>query len=337
MIKSLIDEAVANGAQRRRACAQIGVSLRTIERWASAERDRRCDSRSSPGNALSTDEQAKILEVATSVEFRDLSPKQIVPMLADRGQYLASESTFYRVLRQHKLLHRRGRARPPQPRSRQHVATGPWQVASWDITYLQSNTRGRFFYLYLFMDVWSRKIIGWQVHENESAEYAATLVETIRRDAEGSTDLSGWVVHSDNGSPMKGATMLATMQRLGVVPSFSRPQVSNDNPYSEALFRTLKYTPNYPRIFASMKHARAWVAEFVAWYNDRHLHSTIGYVTPSARHSGADACLLQKRRAVYQLARQQRPERWARNVRTWERPLAVYLNPDTQTRREKAA
>ncbi len=210
-----------------------------------------------------------------------------MPRLADQGRYIASEATFYRVVHAANLQHARGRARPAAARPREHAASGPWQVASWDITYLPSSlVRGEFFYLYLVEDVWSRKILGWEVHEVESADLGAALVERIRRDAR-DIDLTGWVLHADNGGPVKGATMLATLQRLGVVTSFSRPSVSDDNPYSEALFRTLKYCPEYPSAgFATIADARAWVTRFVAWYHHDHRHSGIAYVTPEQRHTG---------------------------------------------------
>lgn len=328
MIRELVETAVAAGARRKVACEYLGLTARTLERWADQEADRRQGPRTAPANQLSELERRKIIALATSPEFRDQSPKQIVPQLADRGEYLASESTFYRVLHAADLQHHRARSRPPVARPHEYNATAPWQVASWDITYLPSLVRGQFFYLYLVEDVWSRKILGWEVHVEESADLAAALVERIRQD-HGDRDLRGWVLHSDNGSPMKGATMLATLQRLGIVPSFNRPSVSDDNPYSEALFRTLKYWPKYPSAgFASVTAARTWVAQFVDWYNHQHQHSSIGYVTPAARHAGDDVAILAARRAVYERARRRHPERWAGDPRSWERPLTVTLNPE---------
>ena len=337
MIRALIDEAVAAGARRSAACEVLGLSVRTVERWADHDADRRHGPNTEPANKLSAAERRKLIAVATSPEFRDQSPKQIVPRLADRGEYIASESTFYRVLHDEDLQHHRSRARPPVARPHEHVATGPWQVASWDISYLRSFVRGRFFYLYLIVDVWSRKILGWDVHEAESSELAAALIERIRVEA-GHLDLTGWVLHSDNGGPMKGATMLATLQRLGVVPSFSRPSVSDDNPFSEALFRTLKYCPDYPTAgFASVADARAWVGRFVHWYNHEHQHSSIGYVTPAARHTGDDVAILAGRQAVYDRAARRHPERWASNPRTWDRPSVVTLNPENTRKPDRFA
>jgi transposase InsO family protein len=288
-------------------------------------------------NKLSDVERRKVVTIATSLEFRDQSPKQIVPTLADRGEYIASESTFYRVLHENGLQQHRGRSRPPMPRPRGHAAYGPWQLGAWDITYLRSHIRGQFFYLYLVEDVWSRKILGDAVHDMESTDFAADLIERIRVDA-GDIDLRGWVLHSDNGGPMKGATMLATMHKLGIVPSFSRPRVSDDNAYAEALFRTLKYCPEYPsKGFATVENARAWVTRFVAWYNNVHLHSSIGFVTPSARHAGEDIAILAERRRTYARARRRRPARWSRNTRPWNRPEIVTLLPETQQISQTAA
>jgi transposase InsO family protein len=324
----LVEEAVANGARLDAACAALGLTGRTLQRWVTQPVDARRGPNHVPANKLTDGERRKLVEVATSPEYRDCSPKQIVPLLADRGTYLASESTFYRVLHDERLQHRRGRARAPAHRPREHTADGPWQVASWDITYLRSQIRGQFFYLYLVEDVWSRKILGWDVHEAESAELAAALIERIRVDAT-DHDLAGWVLHSDNGGPMKGATMLATLQRLGVVPSFSRPRVSDDNPFAESLFRTLKYCLEYPVAgFASVEQARAWLARFVSWYNTEHQHSGIGYVAPADRHSGDDVAVLAARRALYAKAQRRHPERWSCTTRSWGRPLTVTLNPE---------
>jgi transposase InsO family protein len=216
--------------------------------------------------------------------------------------------------------HLSGRAIPMIKSLRENV----W---SWDITYLKSALRGCFFYLYLVVDIWSRKIVGWSVEASESTDSAAELFRRIC--AELDLDPEGLVLHSDNGGPMKGSTMLATLQRLGVVPSFSRPHVSDDNAYSESLFHTLKYRPSYPsRPFESIEEARAWVADFVAWYNGLHLHSSISFVTPEDRHSGRDTLLLERRRHVYERARRRHPERWSGATRNWEHVEKVRLNPE---------
>jgi transposase InsO family protein len=333
-VLDLVKEAVAGGARKARACELLGVPLRTVERWQRfGLEDRRSQAvRPRPANALSAEERERVLALLCSPEYRDLSPKQIVPRLADAGIYLASESTCYRLLREAKLLQHRERSRPATSRKPgSHEATGPNRVWSWDISYLPTQVRGIFFYLYLVVDLYSRKVVGWQVHDHESSEAAsaliteACLVEGVYRDQ--------LVLHADNGAPMKGETLLATLQRLGVMPSFSRPSVSDDNPYSEALFRTVKYRPWYPeRPFASLAEARAWVERFVGWYNEEHRHSAIRFVTPAARHRGEDHALLAQRHAVYQAARAKNPERWTRHTRDWTPLGSVWLNPPNRRR-----
>lgn len=317
------------GARRAPACGLLGLSVRTVERWRTAQGDdARHGPRHPPTNKLSGAERTVLLATVNSAPFRDLSPHQIVPRLADLGRYLASESTIYRVLRAERLLTHRGRAKAPRGRAvRAHVATGPDQVWTWDITYLRTPVRGRFLYLYLMMDIWSRKIVGWAVHEVESAALAATLfTDTCRAHR---LAPAGIVLHADNGGPMKGATMVVTLERLGVLASFSRPGVSNDNPFSESLFRTLKYRPDYPaRPFANLAAARRWVGAFVRWYNTEHLHSAIRFVTPADRHAARDVAILAARRALYVAARTRSPARWSGGTRNWAPPTEVTLNPE---------
>jgi transposase InsO family protein len=323
-----VDEAVVQGARKTSACAEVGLSVRTIQRWRvqGGGADARRGPRKPPANKLSLDERQKVLETVNLPEFRNMAPNQIVPRLADQNIYLASESTMYRILREDKQLAHRQRSRPAtHSRPREYVAMGPCEVWSWDITYLRSSVRGLFFYLYMLEDIWSRKIVGWEVHEHESTELAAELFR--RPCTELNLDPTGLVLHQDNGGPMKGSTMLATLQSLGVVASFSRPRVSDDNPYSEALFRTLKYRPEYPSDpFGSVHDARSWVASFVAWYNTQHQHSSIRFVTPEQRHDGLDRAILANRQVVYQLARSRHPNRWSGTTRNWKPILEVGLN-----------
>jgi putative transposase len=327
-----VAEAHASGARRTQACALLGITLRTIQRWQQSG-EVLSDGRSTrdfvPANKFSEQERQAVLSVANSAEFAALPPSQIVPRLAERGQYLASESTFYRILRDAKQLRHRQTSRVATPRHKPKAlkATAPNQLYSWDITYLPTSIKGVFLYLYLFMDVYSRKIVGWQVYERESSEWAADILrDIVRREGIKSHQVT---LHSDNGGPMKGATMLATLQTLGIVPSFSRPAVSNDNPYSEALFKTLKYRPDYPvRPFADLNEARCWVTGFVDWYNHDHRHSAIQFVTPEQRHTGQDRAILRRRKSVYETAKRQHPERWCGEIRNWNPVQVVYLNPD---------
>lgn len=329
----LIEQACRAGARRERACAELGITGRTYRRWTSGggvKTDRRPEAvRPAPPNKLSEKEREEVLEVCHLPQYASLPPSQIVPALADQGEYLASESTFYRVLRQADEQHHRGRSRRPQRHNvpASHCATGPCEVWSWDITYLAGPVRGLFYYLYLILDIYSRKIVGWEVFERESAEHAAKVIRRAVL-AEGCTG-TPLVLHADNGSPMKGATLRVTMQQLGIEPSYSRPRVSNDNPFSESVFRTCKYRPDFPTGgFADLEAARTWVHGFVRWYNDEHRHSGIQFVTPSQRHSGQDRAILAKREAVYGIAKMKKPERWSGATRNWRPVGEVWLNPE---------
>jgi putative transposase len=335
---SLVNAAIAAGARQERACSAISLSERTLQRWQhnQSRGDQRPTRVQTPKNQLSELERQSLLTVVNSDEFGHLAPSQIVPRLADRGQYIASESTFYRVLKAHNQLQHRSAERPRQQRSKPRAlrATAPNELFSWDITYLPTLVIGVYFYLYLFVDIFSRKIVGWQIYETESSELASEVMRDIcERENIAPNQV---VLHSDNGSPMKGATMLVTLQALGVMPSFSRPAVSNDNPYSESLFKTLKYRPNYPaRAFENLFAARQWVGTFVHWYNHEHRHSAVRFVTPDQRHAGQDTVLLAKRVEVYEAAKAKNPQRWSGSTRNWEPVRVVHLNPDQQVNVKK--
>ena len=338
---ALIEQAWRSGARLRAACDIVGLHVRTFERWKRPQSelgDRRAAGKRrapAPPNKLSDAERAQALEILNSEQFKDLPPSQIVPCLADQGRYVASESTLYRLLRQAGQLTHRRSERAPQPRHKPRalVATAPNQVYCWDITYLPSQVRGSYFYLYLFVDLFSRKAVGWQVFDCESADLAsALLVDICLRHAIAPDQLT---VHSDNGAPMKGETMLATMQRLGVAASRSRPAVSNDNAFSESLFRTLKYRPELPvKAFEDVLQARRWAAELVHWYNHEHCHSAIGFVTPQQRHEKLDEAILNERAKVYAAARQANPNRWSGQARNWAHIAQVNLNPQTVKEQE---
>ena len=336
---ALLTQACDAGSRLRPACALIGLSERTVQRWqrpaAGDDGDLRASfkrSASPPPNRLSDTERQAALALLNSEEFKDLPPSQIVPRLADQGRFVASESTLYRLLRSAGQLTHRRTERAPQQRSRPRalVARRPDQIYCWDISYLPTEVRGSYFYLYLFVDLFSRKIVGWQVYDTESAERASQLLTDIcTRQQIAPQQLT---LHSDNGAPMKGETMLATLQRLGVAASRSRPAVSNDNPFSEALFRTLKYRPQLPvKPLPSLLHARRWVTQLVHWYNQDHRHSAIGFVTPEQRHQQIDQALLRGRAAVYSAARDRHPCRWSGATRNWTCIAEVHLNPDKPT------
>ncbi len=331
MILQNIKEATVSGARLSEACKYFEISPRTIQRWKKCPEsgeDQRRGPKTLSGNQLTSKEKKKVLKIVNSPEFRDISPNQIVPALADQGVYLASESTMYRILRKEKLNTHRSSSRPPKNKKpREYIAEKPNAVWSWDITYLKGPVRGTFYYLYMIMDIWSRKIVGWEVYSVESDFYASLLMdmacqkEGVRKDT--------LTVHQDNGSPMKGATLKATFDRLGVTPSYSRPHVSDDNAFSESLFRNLKYRPEYPtKPFQSIEAARNWVTHFVSWYNTEHKHSAIRYVTPKQRHNCEDKQILDYRHEVYEAAKKEHPERWTGKTRNWNFIQKVYLNPE---------
>jgi transposase InsO family protein len=335
VILSAVADAQRAGARLTSACDAIGISARTVERWRTqpGADDRRAGPRRRPHNAYTPAEEERVIAVLKNPHYAGLSPKQLVPRVADEGRFVASESKLYRLQRQ---LGLRPQKRPVSQRdvaraTTMHTATRPNQVWSWDITWLPSTIRGEFYYLYLVMDVWSRRIVGWSVELSESSELAAALAQRVCR--EQCISPGSLVLHSDNGSAMRGNTMLATLQRLGVMPSFSRPHVSNDNPYSESLFRTLKHTPAYPKFpFHALDDATRWVRRFVDWYNTEHRHGGIRFVTPDERHSGREHQVLARRDAVYKRAQRAHPERWTGNTRNWTPIGPVKLNPQCETK-----
>ncbi len=325
-VLKLILEACKSGARKSKAAQLLGLTIRTLQRWSQKGlSDNRKGSRVAPGNKLSDDEKARIVNVLKSPELADSNPNQIVPKLADLGIYLGSESTMYRILRELKMNMHRQASQPAKRHSPDLlIANAPNQLWSWDITYLPSTVRGRFFYLYMVMDLYSRKAVACQVYEYESGELAADLITDACLREKISKDQV--TLHSDNGSPMKCATMLAKLQDLGVIPSFSRPSISNDNPYSESLFRTLKYRPEYPdKPFKTLFEAREWANRFIHWYNKEHLHSSIHFVTPEDRHNGRDIKILANRQHVYQEAKSKNPERWSGKTRNWNPATEVVL------------
>lgn len=337
-----LHEAIHAGARKSMACAEVGLSLRTLQRWTETQiikaDARTTTQRPVPANALSEKERQAIITLCNSPEYVNLPPSQIVPRLADQQRYLASESTFYRLLRATGQQHHRGRSQRPGRHAAPttYAARMPNRVWSWDITYMPSPVRGKHYYLYLIVDIYSRKAVGWEVHEEESGENAAAL---LQRSVISERCLrEPLVLHSDNGAPMKSVTLLSKMYDLGVTPSRGRPRVSNDNPYSESLFRTLKYCPQWPSSgFANLDAARSWVRDFMRWYNHEHRHSRIRFVTPAERHRGQDHQILTRRHELYEQARQANPQRWSGRTRNWEPIGTVLLNPDRDELCEKQA
>jgi len=312
--------------------------VRTIQRWYHEKSGRFFEDarpgaiRPIPSNKLSLEETALILETCNSEEFANYPPGYIVPTLADDSRYIGSESTFYRILKSAGQLANRSLAKSRHQRTKPSakIATKPNEVWTWDISYLATQTRGQHYYLYLIVDIFSRKIVGADVYEQELGELAADFLQrTVWSEK---CINKGTVLHSDNGSPMRSFTMQAKMRDLGVASSYSRPRVSNDNPYSESLFRTTKYHHSWPKDgFKSLSEARDWVTNFVDWYNKMHKHSGIKYVTPEQRHNGLDAQLLLNRKETYLKAQQANPSRWRNNIRDWGYIDEVALNPESKS------
>lgn len=337
-----ICKAVEDGARRNLACEEIGISLRTLQRWTE-DGDVGADARPgavrpAPCNKLTEEERQQILDECNKPEHASLPPSQIVPKLADQGVYIASEASFYRILKAADQQHERGRAqkrRATQPPTT-HVAKAPNEVWMWDVTYLPSRTRGLFYYLYSVEDLCSRKSVAWEVHESESGEHAAALMtRAVLREKCFRKPL---VLHSDNGSPMKSQTLQAKLYELGIQPSHSRPRVSNDNAYVESFFRTMKYSPQWPsQGFVSLDEARHWVERFMRWYNEEHRHSAIKFVTPAQRHRGEDIAILAERQNVYTAAKARHPARWSGATRNWTPVSEVALNPRRPEQEKEAA
>lgn len=328
-ILDLVSEANNSGARIQRISPIVGCCSRTLKRWSKSQEDKRPLRKDFiPSNKLSQEERESIINLANSKTYKNLSVHQIVPKLADKGIYIASESTMYRVLHEHKQLQHRHKQRiatkvKPLPL----VASKPNQIYSWDITYLPTTVQGIFYYLYLFMDIYSRKIVGWQIYTKQSSSLASEIIKDIAISE--NIKPNEVTLHSDNGSPMKGVTFLTTLQKLGIMPTFSRPSVSDDNPYSESLFKTLKYTPTYPsKPFDDVVSARAWCHTFVEWYNNEHCHSSIQFVTPTQRHLKQDKSILKARHRVYEKAKAKHPARWSSTTRKWTHIKEVHLNPN---------
>lgn len=286
-----------------------------------------------PAHALSDDEREAILQVANEPRFAEAPPARIVPVLADENIYLGSESSFHRVLRAAGQSGHRGRAKAPRKSKppTTHVATAPNQVWCWDMTYLPTIVAGVWFYLYLILDLYSRKIVGWEIHATDDSDHAAHLVRRTALAESIHCQEDKPVLHGDNGSTVKATTVLAMLQWLGIKPSYSRPRVSDDNAYAEALFRTAKYRPEFPDGgFKDLEDARRWGAQFVHWYNFEHRHSGIKYVTPTQRHAGEDVEILRDRHKLYLKAREANPRRWSRSTRDWMPVAAVTLNPERE-------
>ncbi len=292
----------------------FGISTRTIQIWRKTGlKDNRKGSKKRVHNRLSEAEELKIVEVVTSDKHKDHTAGEIVAYLATRGQYIGSERSIYRVLERKTVVvfgkkRNRRKSEPVEIK-----ASKPDVLWSWDISYLKSAIRGLYYYLYLFTDIYDRYIVGWAVHEEESGKLAKKLFKEISA----KHNVEGITLHSDNGGPMRSHTLRATLEKLNVLQSFSRPSVSNDNAYSESLFSTLKRRAGYPKSFKSIEEAREWMSEFVDWYNNEHMHTRLNYITPAQRRNGKCQDIFDRRYKTFEKARSKHPERWSGKIKNW--------------------
>ena len=324
-----------------RACRAFGVSPRTWAHRRQASEGRLAPRRSRasgkprrlPEWTIPPSERELVRAELCSERFCDLAPAQVYATLLDEGTYLCSSSTMYRILREHGLTkqRRRGHRRTGYAVPRVQ-AMGPNQVWSWDISRLRGPRKREWFYLYVLLDIYSRKIVGWSVDIVESDKVAKQLISTsCRREGVEPNELT---MHSDRGAQMTSITIAELLEDLGVTGSLSRPRVSNDNPFSEAHFKTTKYRPDYPAQFDSIDEARAWMRRFVHWYNHDHYHSAISYLHPADVHTGRASDVVAARQIVLDAAYQVNPARFRRHPPIAEAPpVEAWINkPTTQTK-----
>jgi putative transposase len=344
MIVTDINKAIHAGATLQRSCNVVGINTSTFWRWHKAgilSEDKRATAfRPVPRNKLSPCEEQAVLDICCQEEYADLPPTQIVPLLLDKEIWHGSESTYYRILRRHKMQNHRGHSAKPVKRHPPRLsANKPNDVWCWDVSLLKTTVLGQFYYLHLFLDLYSRKIVLAEVLLSESAENASMLTEqAVARERTVFQHQLPRVLHSDNGGPMRSATLQGTLQNLGVTRSFNRPHTSNDNAFAESVFKTLKYCVKYPTSgFKTLEEAQDWVLAFTRWYNNEHLHSGLNFVTPNQRHNGQDKAQLTHRKEVLESARLKHPERWSKATRNCEPVGEVYINKPAENELELAA
>jgi putative transposase len=280
-----------------------------------------------PPRSLKEEEKQRVLEVLRSERFVDQSPRQVYATLLDEGVYLCSVRTMYRFLEEAgEVKERRAVRRQPVYQKPELLATDPNQLWSWDITKLKGPVKGKHYHLYVLLDVFSRYVVGWLLAEHESAELAEVLIaESCKREG---IERGNLTIHSDRGAAMTSHTVAELLADLGVNKSHSRPHVSNDNPFSESQFKTLKYQPEFPERFGSLEDARAFLNQFFEWYNHVHCHTGIGLVPPASLHSGEAHQRVERRRQVLAAAYAKHPERFVNKVpEPPALPEAVWINP----------
>jgi putative transposase len=311
------------------ACQVLGVPRSSLYRARQPKAEPA--PRPTPDRALSLEEKVEVRQLLNSERFQDCPPRQVYATLLDDGVYLCHWRTMYRLLDEHQeVQERRNQLQHPVVAKPQLVATGPNQLWSWDITKLKSLTKWSYYYLYVILDVFSRFVVGWLIAEQERADLAQQLIATTcRREGISPDQLT---LHSDRGPSMRSKTVAQLLVDLGVTKSHTRPYTPNDNPYSEAHFKTLKYRPDFPDRFGSLIIARSWAQTFFPWYNYDHYHSALGLLTPAMVHYGQALAVRTQRLQVLQAAYQAHPERFVRGEPSLpDLPQAVWINPPQLT------
>lgn len=320
-----------NGARLFKACEVLELSVSTFRRWKSgATQDRRKGACKRVPRKLSREEQDLIIQTCCSHEYKDSNPYEIHASLLDKGTYIASVSSFYRVLKKNNLIHHRRNTKPCKSHKRpeEKIATGPNQVWCWDITWIKTDIRGLYLYAYVIIDIWDRSIVKWSIHDREDDALAQELFQKAFRD----TGYPNVFIHSDNGNPMKGATLMALFYDLGIANGYSRPRISNDNPFIESWFKSLKYDVAYPGKFSGIDAARQWFTDFVHAYNTRHSHSGLYFITPGQMRNGEYESIAENRNRVMKEAYRKTPHRWSQKVKQLPDKHLVVLNPSADTR-----
>lgn len=322
-------EALAQSLPVGQACEILAFPRSSLYRSRQPDQVRPSPVYPTPARALTPDERKVVRDLLESERFVDHSPYEVYATLLDEGVYYCSISTMYRILHEHEeVQERRNQRRHPTYTKPELLATGPNQVWSWDITKLRGPVKWHYYYLYTMLDIYSRYVVGWLLAEQESAALAQQLItvscekqQILRHQL---------TIHSDRGSPMIAHSVAQLLDLLGVAKTHSRPYTSNDNPFSEAHFKTMKYRPDYPERFGSSQDARTWAHAFFDWYNNEHHHFALGLLTPASVHFGQAPELIAQRQLTLDAAYERHPERFVHGAPTPPTlPTAVWINPPT--------
>ncbi len=311
-----------------RACDVLNISRSRVYR--ARQPKPKTNPRPTPAHALSEEERVTVREVLNSPQFMDQAPRQVYARLLDDGIYLCHWRTMYRILNDHAEVRERRHVRKhPVYKKPELLATSPNQVWSWDITALRGPAKWINYPLYTVLDIYSRYVVGWMIAEVESSEFAKQLIAEITHQQGIQADQL--ILHADNGAPMRGKPLSQLLVDLGITGSHNRPYTSDDNPFSEAQFKTMKYRPDYPNRFESLIDARRWARSFFDWYNHQHYHSGLNLLTPASVHYREDEAVKQHRQTVMNAAYRVHPTRFVKGKPVIKgAPHAVYINPPTQ-------